>query len=247
VLIVVHNNPRGVEETLTSAAAAIHRLSTQDGFEAPSGGIVVVDDGSTDETRHKLIQWMQAADVPLKLYCTAWQVGVSRARNLGLEAISTEWVCILDSDNTLLEGGLIELLEHSGDGAGCFGSMWVCNRMKTMHELAGNQPFDFELLLREGPQMDSTALFRTEVLKGFGGYDEDLLLDIWGLEDFDLWLRLGEAGVSISHVSQPIGTLRRGADAHWSQFTRQTLGDAQRVFEGRFGSKFTAYKHESVP
>ncbi|MGD7652946.1 MAG: glycosyltransferase family 2 protein [Verrucomicrobiales bacterium] len=57
--------------------------------------VIVVDDGSTDETEEALAPWMDGI-----VYLKKTNGGVSSARNLGIEKATGEVVAFLDSDDT---------------------------------------------------------------------------------------------------------------------------------------------------
>lgn len=245
VVVVVRNGSATVLSALNSAEAAILRDARSRGSASPYVGLQVMDDASTDGTHEAVATWMKGARVPVRLYRMAWQVGVTRSRNLGLERVETERLLFLDADNTLFEDGFIryrQAAEAHPDAAVIVGPLRVTNRMRTMSETVGAQPFDLDVLLSEGPQRDVSGLFLVDSLRRLGGFDEDLLLDLWGLEDYDLWIRLGLAEMEVVSLSDEVGTMFRGAETFWAQKTVRTLADAQGVFERRFGPKFTAYR-----
>lgn len=77
--------------------------------------IIVVDDGSSDDTA----QVVQGLDSPrIELVRTPNQ-GVARARNLGIEKSSAEWVAFLDADDVWMLGKLqAQLAAAQEHGAG---------------------------------------------------------------------------------------------------------------------------------
>jgi hypothetical protein len=74
---------------------------------------VVVDDGSTDDTA-ALVEARAAADARIRLVRSPANVGVSNARNLGLDAMRGAWLTFLDADDVLMPGGLAAMVEASG-------------------------------------------------------------------------------------------------------------------------------------
>ena len=249
VLVVVRNQTREVLRALQSAQDSIQQFSRSKGSIAAWGGIQIVDDGSGPEATEALKSWMKQAPVPVRLYTTRWQVGVTRARNLGLELIETPWVVMLDADNTLTVDAIRHYMaaaEGHPDAAAVVGLLVGTNRMKTMLETLGGGNVDLRSLLSEGPQRDLSGLFDLAALRKLGGFDEELLLEIWGLEDFDLWIRMGYAGMKVVSIPSVLGTVFRGAETHWAQKTVKTLDRAQQAFTIRFGPNFTAYQDEST-
>jgi glycosyltransferase involved in cell wall biosynthesis len=77
----------------------------------PPREIIIVDDGSTDDTR----QVIQQIDDPRVQYVAQENAGVSAARNRGLELASSEYITFLDADDrwrpTMLEKQAA-LLDH---------------------------------------------------------------------------------------------------------------------------------------
>lgn len=69
--------------------------------------LVIVDDGSTDETEN-LLKKRYAEQLASRqfVYLRQDNAGVCRARNLGLMAARGEWIAYLDSDNTVRPGFL---------------------------------------------------------------------------------------------------------------------------------------------
>ena len=62
--------------------------------------VIVVDDGSTDNTSHIQL------DFPKIKYIYQKNSGVSSARNTGIKNATSDWIAFLDSDDTWLESKL---------------------------------------------------------------------------------------------------------------------------------------------
>lgn len=69
--------------------------------------LILIDDGSTDESLKKCLAWK--SDPRVRVLSTE-NLGVSHARNLGLEQASGEWIMFLDSDDYLLPDALEHML-----------------------------------------------------------------------------------------------------------------------------------------
>jgi glycosyltransferase involved in cell wall biosynthesis len=93
VVIPVFNRPREIQRALKSCLD-----QEPAGFE-----IVVVDDGSTDDTQAAIGQW---ADERVTMVSHSGNRGVCAARNTGVRNARGEWLVFLDSDDELLPGAL---------------------------------------------------------------------------------------------------------------------------------------------
>ncbi len=80
--------------------------------------IIVVDDGSSDDTG----QVVQGLNSPLIELVRTPNQGVARARNLGIETSTAEWVAFLDADDVWMPGKLqaqLDVAQEHGAGFVC--------------------------------------------------------------------------------------------------------------------------------
>ncbi len=83
--------------------------------------IIVVDDGSTDDTEARFAHRVEAGDI--RYLRMPENRGVAAARNAGIDAARGTWLVLLDSDNLLLPGALgllIAELDIVPDSVGVF-------------------------------------------------------------------------------------------------------------------------------
>ncbi len=167
-------------------ARAVHCALYQEGVDHE---VVVVDDGSTDDTADVLTR---VVDDRLTVLRHADAKGVSRARNAGIAAASGDWVAFLDDDDVWSPDKLArQVATATADGAA-----WVYAGMVTVDVdltiLHGNRPDDPETIAAELPVRDripsgpSNLVVRKAVLDEVGGFDPELSYDA----DWDLWLRI---------------------------------------------------------
>jgi hypothetical protein len=178
VIIPCYNRSRYVPEAVRSVPAA------DAGVE-----IIVVDDGSTDDTARVL------ARCPMVRYLWQENRGPGAARNSGLAAATGVYIVFLDSDDRLLPGAIaagIASLDAEPECAFTFGryrtiaadgSVLSATSQHTRFETA--QPFR-SLLEGNHVGIMSNAMFRRSALLAVGGFDPARVF----CADYDLYLRL---------------------------------------------------------
>lgn len=147
--------------------------------------IVVVDDGSTDETL-AVLQTLAGDDLRVLQQANA---GPAAARNHGIRQSRGEWVAFLDADCYWLPGKLTAQLAVAGDEAGFVytGSLLVDEQGHTMAARpAVVRDHLVEGLIWGNLLSTSSVMARRAALLAVGGFDETLRIG----EDWDLWLRL---------------------------------------------------------
>jgi glycosyltransferase involved in cell wall biosynthesis len=152
--------------------------------------IIVVDDGSTDDTAAVLARYAGAIRVIAQA-----NGGMSNARNAGIRAARGEFLAFLDSDDWWLPGKLsrqVELLRTRPDLGFCSCSARVEDmegRLLNLWECpTWHGPFVVHLFGSgaDVPGSCSAVLARRALVLEVGAFDETLR----GAEDPDLWIRL---------------------------------------------------------
>jgi glycosyltransferase involved in cell wall biosynthesis len=159
--------------------------------------VVVVDDGSGDETPQRLAAH---ADERLRVVRHERPLGVARARNAGLAEARGEWTAFLDDDDLWAPRKLREQL----DAAAAVDAVMAVSYALVVDEALrpiGIDPVPPSDRLRAElirsncvPGGCSNTIARTAALQEAGGFDEQLAM----LADWDLWLRLADAGPAAS-------------------------------------------------
>jgi len=155
--------------------------------EYPNVEILVVDDGSTDETPALLDRYGDTIRV-----LTIENGGVSRARNHGIAASTGEFIAFLDSDDSWLPGKLTEqvgFFEKNPEALICqTEEIWIRNGKRVNPCKHHKKPSGdiFEASLHLCLVSPSAVMMRRSLFDTVGLFDESLP----ACEDYDLWLRI---------------------------------------------------------
>jgi glycosyltransferase involved in cell wall biosynthesis len=217
-----HNASATVEAAIRSVM-----LQTVEDFE-----LIVSDDGSTDDTPARARRF---DDPRVRLLTRDRAGGPSAARNAAIAVAHGEFVSMIDSDDLWLPSYLEvmgQALEDDPDAGLAYTDAWVLDdetgriRQKTAMayqrppEVPPADPRRFVRLLVDDNFVFSHATVRRSVLEQVGDYDERLG---WG-EDFELWLRILEAGYKAVRKAGPLAIYRR--------HSRSRTADLGRAYEG---------------
>jgi glycosyltransferase involved in cell wall biosynthesis len=215
IVTPAHNTEAFIGETMRSAQAQ----SFAD-FE-----MIVVDDGSTDETP-AIVEAAARADVRIRLIRQAKR-GVSAARNNAIANARGEFFALLDSDDVWRPSYLDEQLAllHAHPeidivsanalnlGGDTDGLPW---------KTRAGAPYEVTLLdiLREEDAVSIMSVFRRRVIERTHGFDESL----GRCEDYDLWLRAARAGSRVMFNPMPLVLYRRRPGSNSSVHLNQVEG-----------------------
>ncbi|MHC4513126.1 MAG: glycosyltransferase family 2 protein [Planctomycetota bacterium] len=148
--------------------------------------VVIVDDGSTDDTAEILA----AINHPRVQVLTQANRGVAAARNRGIEASQADYVVPLDADDcilpTMIEVCTTALLANPKLGY-AYTHMELFGEVNEVYKHA---PYNFYRLLHEN-DISVCAVVRKAAWADAGGYSDAVLP---GIADWDFWLRCGSRG-----------------------------------------------------
>lgn len=160
----------------------------------PADEVVVVDDGSSDDTAAVAERWRDR--LPLRVIRQSAAGGPGPARNLGIAECATDLVAILDADDVWLPDHLDALVGRGGPGTVV--SPTVCRWWPGVGLApwtppaalqAASQREQYERMLVENFVFSGSLVARHDVQR-VGGFGPSSVS-----EDWDLWIRLASAGV----------------------------------------------------
>lgn len=148
--------------------------------------IIVVDDGSTDETQDVLKPYMDSIQ-----YLYQENAGAPVARNKGFDQSTGDYVIFWDAD-VVGEPEMLEklsaALETNPEAS------WAYARFSWDGKSFGSKPFSIEALRKEN-YIHTTSLIKRE---DFSRFDESLKR----FQDWDLWLTMAEQGKAGVYVNK---------------------------------------------
>lgn len=182
--------------------------------------LVIVDDGSTDETADFLDHIQKTWKYPQSLQVIQTpNKGVSAARNLGAMNAKTPWLAFLDSDDEWLPQKLelqMALSEFTETPLIHGEEIWIRNGVrvnpKLKYKKSGGEIF--ERCVDHCCISISTSLVRRDLFSELRGFREDFKV----CEDYELWLRI-TAHFAVGFIEAPVAIKYGGhADQLSTQF-----------------------------
>ena len=187
VIIAVYNGARYIKKAIDSVLN-----QTCQSFE-----IIVIDDGSTDNTKEVLQSYIDAVEIK---YVYQENRGASAARNAGLKMASGTYIKFLDCDDILylrqLELQVYNLDKDKCDVSCTAFDILYTNKIKKSFPIKTGKSVTLASLIERDNGPLHSYLIKKDTLMEVGGFDETLS----HYEDVDLWLRLKIKGVVISTV-----------------------------------------------
>ena len=185
VIIPCYNHGKYLSKAIRSVLAQTHR----------TWEVVVVDDGSTDDTQ------AVAGRYPGVKYVYQPNQGPSAARNTGIEQSSGEYLVFLDADDWLFEGALHTNLQYllANPEAGFVSGAYTLAEKGSKDEVFKEITHDhyLHLLQRNYIAMHATVMYRKAALARFY-FDATLR----GCEDYDVYLQIARAFPVVHHTKQ---------------------------------------------
>jgi glycosyltransferase involved in cell wall biosynthesis len=202
VVVVTYN----MANFLPEAIGSILRQSFPD-FE-----IIVVDDGSTDDTHNVIRPYL-----PHVRYLRQERQGVAGARNSALEMARGEYIHFLDADDALCPDSFcsqVELLDQNPHVGLVYGQAQVMDSLGKLYGVRASRPPElgavlpsrqaFRWLLRVGNAIcTSTVMIRKAAFERAGPFQAESVPG----EDWDMWMRIA-AYYDLAYVPRSLAYYR---------------------------------------
>ncbi len=179
--------------------------------------LIVVDDGSTDDTPCRLRDYGARLTV-----LTQNRRGVAAARNRGVRHALGSYLAFLDSDDLwhpLKLQRQLDFMEQNPEVEICqTDEIWIRNGVRVNPRNKHRKPSGdiFRASLDLCLVSPSAVMMRRELFERTGGFDESLPV----CEDYDLWLRIAR-DTEVPLIPEALATRRGG---HADQLSRSTWG-----------------------
>ena len=168
-IIPAYNASKAIDAAIESVLAQTY----------PAWEILVVDDGSTDDTADCVSRYSH----PVRLFKQA-NAGPAAARNRGAKEAAGDWFAFLDADDIWLPEKLARQIAYAADPQVGI----VCGRKRAAPGVTEVEFLSFDVLWQKNRIGNSTVMIRREAFEQVGGFDEGR--DLISVEDYNLWLRL---------------------------------------------------------
>jgi glycosyltransferase involved in cell wall biosynthesis len=209
VVVPTYNRAKWVEEAIQS----VLRQSFSD------FSLVVVDDGSTDNTKEVVLKFRD----PRVKYLYQENRGVSAARNSGVRASTSEYIAFLDSDDMYLDNAIEKSIHAMTQNPSVGFTFGQINIMKSDGKVYSTKKPSFPCstvveqtdhvrkMLYYGHITLSTLVVKRSCFEAVGGFNEDLRY----FEDYHLCIRLAKRYPAF-YIAEPLINYRY----HNDQLTR---------------------------
>ncbi|WP_226018773.1 rhamnan synthesis F family protein [Novosphingobium sp. FKTRR1] len=214
-IVPLYNYANYIAETLNSVA----------GQSLDDLALIVIDDASTDDSRQVVEAWMhakRASGMAMSLLANDGNAGLAVTRNTGVAHAQSDYCFFLDADNLLFPRCLEKHARALDARPDCAGAYAIIEEFGNATSLIGANSFNKERLKR-GNYIDAMTMLRRDTVEALGGFHPIR----HGWEDYDLWLRLCEAGEELLLVPEVLSRYRNHASSMLRQQTNidESIGE----------------------
>jgi len=227
VIIPAHNE----EKTIVNAVKHV----LQSNYPKNKLEVIVVDDGSTDATYHVLSEWRrkEKQSARVRIFRKP-RGGKASALNYGIRFAKGEIIAVMDADSLLSKNALRNCVSYFDDERVAAVTSHILPKGNSILERLQKLEFmviSFTRKLQEGLNLifatpGPLSLYRSDVLKSLGGFDEKNLT-----EDIEICWRIIRAGyrVRMAYDARVYSLYPSDLKTWIKQRTRWNMGGVQTV------------------
>lgn len=183
VIMTVKNGEYFIEQSVLSVLNQSYKV-----YE-----LIILDDGSTDNTVKVIEELIHVSDIPIKLLKTSG-VGRAKALNIAARAAEGDWIANLDVDDSWHPDKIHFQVHAANKFPDCnvfITSSEIIYGAKSIGTHENFEDLNIKLLGKKdfytrNPVNHSSVMIRSSTLKSLDYYNEDLSRQI----DIELWIRL---------------------------------------------------------
>lgn len=191
IIMPAYNSEKYIEEAINSVLAQSYK----------NWELIVIDDGSLDDTRNIIIEYSQN-DFRINLLSNEKNIGVSAARNKGIEFAKGEWIAFLDSDDRWTPYKLKKQIETAEKYNAEFiftGSSYIDEEGKPYKGIFEvPEKVSYKKLRTQNIISCSSVLIKKKFLINNKMEGNDMH------EDYAVWLRILRTGITAYGVNEPL-------------------------------------------
>jgi glycosyltransferase involved in cell wall biosynthesis len=196
IVVTAYNYARYIDECLDSCLC---QQDTTLEYE-----VIVVDDGSTDDTPALL----ECRNDPRLRLLRIENSGIELASNQGFAAARGRYIVRVDADDNLAYDYLARMTPMLEQGFGfCYTDYTIINGDGVAQEVVRLPDFDAAEVMTRGDFLATGTLYPAELLHFHGGYVSQTRNS--GLENYELIIKLITSGVKGVHLAEPLFQYRR--------------------------------------
>jgi len=181
---------------------------------SPATEIIIVKDGILGKELDEVLSLWQNK-LPLKLAGYEQNKGLAYALNYGLQFCSCEFVARMDSDDICVHNRFEKQMEFLGlnpDFALLSGYITEFKSDPDDIRYIRKVPIDSNEIIKYLKWRNAfnhvTAFFKKSAVLSVGGYNDNVTY----FEDYDLWIRLVQAGYKVGNIPEVLVNVRAGND-----------------------------------
>lgn len=203
--------------------------------------IFCVDNNSSDNTINIILKWIENNPNQKITLLKEIKPGACAARNKPLELIKSEWIQFLDADDLLLESKISLQLQGSTGSDIIYDSF--IKRGIDNHEIVVIPNSSIEIGILEGNLGNTCSnLWRTEAIKGIGGWNEDQTSS----QEYDLLFRMYQNGAEFQRLDNCKTVIRERETGQISQGDQKLIWENYTVLRVRFFNQVIQPKNDNV-